>query len=151
MGLLPVRGKYSWELGWPYWYHPQEIACWMVTMVWSSFWSFIIAGHCFMLIMDSSVCRGMKQRDLLLRRYWRREDDGTYGKFDNELATLTWLGNLHQLTFIYFTTVILYHSVIHQQCRPEKDYIRAWLKSNVCLKHDLKNHFHILTIILSFL
>lgn len=27
----------------------------------------------------SYPCRGMKRRDLLLRRYWRREDDGTYG------------------------------------------------------------------------
>ncbi|XP_010906506.1 protein ENHANCED DISEASE RESISTANCE 2 isoform X2 [Elaeis guineensis] len=46
---------------------------------------------------------GMKRRDLLLRRYWRREDDGTY--------------------------VILYHSVFHQNCRPERGYIRACLKS----------------------
>ncbi|KAJ6806737.1 protein ENHANCED DISEASE RESISTANCE 2 [Iris pallida] len=46
---------------------------------------------------------GMKRRDLLLRRYWRREDDGTY--------------------------VILYHSVFHQRCRPERGYIRACLKS----------------------
>ncbi|XP_073111374.1 protein ENHANCED DISEASE RESISTANCE 2-like isoform X4 [Elaeis guineensis] len=46
---------------------------------------------------------GMKKRDLLLRRYWRREDDGTY--------------------------VILYHSVFHQNCRPERGYIRACLKS----------------------
>ncbi|KAM0944940.1 putative pleckstrin domain, START domain, protein ENHANCED DISEASE RESISTANCE 2 [Dioscorea sansibarensis] len=46
---------------------------------------------------------GMKRRDLLLRRYWRREDDGTY--------------------------VILYHSVFHQKCRPERGYIRACLKS----------------------
>ncbi|XP_039008937.1 protein ENHANCED DISEASE RESISTANCE 2-like isoform X1 [Hibiscus syriacus] len=35
---------------------------------------------------------GMKMRDLLLRRYWRREDDGTY--------------------------VILYHSVFHKKCPP---------------------------------
>lgn len=46
---------------------------------------------------------GMKRRDLLLRRYWRREDDGTY--------------------------VILYHSVFHQKCRPQKGYVRACLKS----------------------
>ncbi|XP_038972305.1 protein ENHANCED DISEASE RESISTANCE 2-like isoform X1 [Phoenix dactylifera] len=46
---------------------------------------------------------GMNKRDLLLRRYWRREDDGTY--------------------------VILYHSVFHQNCRPERGYIRACLKS----------------------
>ncbi|XP_058094495.1 protein ENHANCED DISEASE RESISTANCE 2-like isoform X2 [Magnolia sinica] len=46
---------------------------------------------------------GMARRDLLLRRYWRREDDGTY--------------------------VILYHSVYHKKCRPRTGYIRACLKS----------------------
>ncbi|URD79583.1 hypothetical protein MUK42_18669 [Musa troglodytarum] len=46
---------------------------------------------------------GMKRRDLLLRRYWRKEDNGTY--------------------------VILYHSVVHHKCQPEKGYVRAWLKS----------------------
>ncbi|XP_074570833.1 protein ENHANCED DISEASE RESISTANCE 2-like [Curcuma longa] len=46
---------------------------------------------------------GAKKRDLLLRRYWRREDDGTY--------------------------VILYHSIVHYKCPPEKGYIRACLKS----------------------
>ncbi|KAG4189001.1 hypothetical protein ERO13_A08G198900v2 [Gossypium hirsutum] len=44
-----------------------------------------------------------KRRDLLLRRYWRREDDGTY--------------------------VILYHSVFHKTCPPQKSYVRACLKS----------------------
>ncbi|XP_050208738.1 protein ENHANCED DISEASE RESISTANCE 2-like [Mercurialis annua] len=47
--------------------------------------------------------RSMKRRDLLLRRYWRREDDGTY--------------------------VILYQSVIHKKCPPQKGYIRACFKS----------------------
>ncbi|XWS28977.1 hypothetical protein CRYUN_Cryun25bG0117300 [Craigia yunnanensis] len=46
---------------------------------------------------------GMKRRDLLLRRYWRREDDGIY--------------------------VILYHSVFHKKCSPQKSYVRACLKS----------------------
>ncbi|XP_031386846.1 protein ENHANCED DISEASE RESISTANCE 2 isoform X1 [Punica granatum] len=46
---------------------------------------------------------GMKRRDLLLRRYWRREEDGTY--------------------------VILYHSVFHKKCPPQKGYVRACLKS----------------------
>ncbi|KAK8683598.1 hypothetical protein V6N13_039653 [Hibiscus sabdariffa] len=46
---------------------------------------------------------GMKRRDLLLRRYWRREEDGTY--------------------------VILYHSVFHKKCPPQKSYVRASLKS----------------------
>ncbi|CAK8573166.1 unnamed protein product [Lathyrus sativus] len=46
---------------------------------------------------------GMKPRDLLLRRYWRREDDGTY--------------------------VLLYHSVCHSKCSPKRGYVRASLKS----------------------
>lgn len=46
---------------------------------------------------------GIKRRDLLLRRYWRREDDGTY--------------------------VILYHSVFHKKCPRQKGYVRACLKS----------------------
>ncbi|CAN1171883.1 Protein-tyrosine sulfotransferase [Linum perenne] len=46
---------------------------------------------------------GMKRRDFLLRRYWRREDDGTY--------------------------VILYHSVFHKKCPPQKGYVRACLKT----------------------
>uniref|UniRef100_A0A2P2KW28 Protein ENHANCED DISEASE RESISTANCE 2 isoform X2 n=1 Tax=Rhizophora mucronata TaxID=61149 RepID=A0A2P2KW28_RHIMU len=46
---------------------------------------------------------GMNRRDFLLRRYWRREDDGTY--------------------------VILYHSVFHKKCPPQKGYVRACLKS----------------------
>ncbi|CAN4100879.1 unnamed protein product [Withania somnifera] len=44
-----------------------------------------------------------RSEDLLLRRYWRREDDGTY--------------------------VILYHSVFHQKCPHQKGYVRACLKS----------------------
>ncbi|XP_057979622.1 protein ENHANCED DISEASE RESISTANCE 2-like [Malania oleifera] len=46
---------------------------------------------------------GMKRRDLLLQRYWRREDDGTY--------------------------VILYHSVFHKRCPPQRGYVRACIKS----------------------
>lgn len=46
---------------------------------------------------------GMRRRDLLLRRYWRREDDGTY--------------------------VILYHSVFHKKCLPQRGYVRACIKS----------------------
>ncbi|CAH8360249.1 unnamed protein product [Eruca vesicaria subsp. sativa] len=45
----------------------------------------------------------MNRRDVLLRRYWRREDDGTY--------------------------VILCHSVYHKKCPPTKGYVRACVKS----------------------
>ncbi|KAK9078528.1 hypothetical protein SSX86_002585 [Deinandra increscens subsp. villosa] len=44
----------------------------------------------------------MKQRDLLLQRYWRKENNGTY--------------------------IILYHSVFHKKCPPQKGFIRAFLK-----------------------
>ncbi|RDY00520.1 Protein ENHANCED DISEASE RESISTANCE 2-like protein, partial [Mucuna pruriens] len=46
---------------------------------------------------------GMKPRDLLLQRYWRREDDGSY--------------------------VLLYQSVHHSKCPPKNGYVRACLKS----------------------
>ncbi|KAH8935099.1 hypothetical protein BDL97_17G012300 [Sphagnum fallax] len=45
----------------------------------------------------------MKPRDLVIHRYWRREDDGSY--------------------------VILYRSVTHQKCPPRQKFVRAWLKS----------------------
>ncbi|KAK6933383.1 START domain [Dillenia turbinata] len=45
---------------------------------------------------------GMGRRDLLLQRYWRRDDDGRY--------------------------VILYHSVIHKKCPPKNGYVRACVK-----------------------
>ncbi|KAL8231954.1 hypothetical protein R6Q57_001732 [Mikania cordata] len=59
-------------------------------------------------IIHMQLCRdwlpwGIKRRDLLLRRYWRREDDGTY--------------------------VIRYHSVIHSKCPPQNSYVRAYIKS----------------------
>ncbi|KAJ9540440.1 hypothetical protein OSB04_026946 [Centaurea solstitialis] len=44
----------------------------------------------------------MKRRDLLLQRYWRREDDGTY--------------------------IIFYHSVLHNECPPQKGVIRAFVE-----------------------
>ncbi|XP_010521754.1 PREDICTED: protein ENHANCED DISEASE RESISTANCE 2-like isoform X2 [Tarenaya hassleriana] len=56
---------------------------------------------------------GMQRRDLLLRRYWRREDDGTY--------------------------VILYHSVFHKKCPSQKGYIRACLKSGGYVISPVKN------------
>ncbi|XP_038885656.1 protein ENHANCED DISEASE RESISTANCE 2-like [Benincasa hispida] len=64
---------------------------------------------------------GMKKRDFLLRRYWRREDDGTY--------------------------VLLYHSVFHMKFPPQKGYVRACLKSGGYVvtpvnqgKHSLVKH-----------
>ncbi|XP_022133494.1 protein ENHANCED DISEASE RESISTANCE 2-like isoform X2 [Momordica charantia] len=64
---------------------------------------------------------GMKKRDFLLRRYWRREDDGTY--------------------------VVLYHSVFHMKFPPQKGYVRACLKSGGYVvtpinqgKHSLVKH-----------
>ena len=76
----------------------------------------------------------MKPRDLLLRRYWRREDDGTYGN-NVALGTLTDEYVSFGLTHLHSIAVILYHSVFHQRCPPQVGYVRACLKSNVCLIH----------------
>ncbi|KAK6144803.1 hypothetical protein DH2020_021623 [Rehmannia glutinosa] len=55
-----------------------------------------------LMSLGTSRTEAMKRRDFLLRRYWRREDDGTY--------------------------VILYHSVFHRKCPPQDGYVRACLK-----------------------
>lgn len=76
----------------------------------------------------------MRKRDLLLQRYWRREDDGTYGNvfgFFGYFQVILLYAN--SISFKIFT-VILYHSVFHQRCPPERGYVRACLKSNVCLE-----------------
>ncbi|KAF1878943.1 hypothetical protein Lal_00047615 [Lupinus albus] len=56
-----------------------------------------------LMSLDPSRAEGMKPRELLLRRYWRREEDGTY--------------------------VLLYHSVHHEKYPPQSGYVRACLKS----------------------
>ncbi|KAJ6717659.1 ENHANCED DISEASE RESISTANCE-RELATED [Salix purpurea] len=69
-------------------------------------WSSTLIGHTDIIhkkLYSNWLPWGMRRRDLLLRRYWRREEDGTY--------------------------VILYHSVIHKKCPPQKGYVRACLKS----------------------
>lgn len=96
--------------------------------------------HTFWILQVNTIvliCRGMKRRDLLLRRYWRREDDGTYG---TSVSGNMWISSGHesQLATDFFScccfTVILYHSVYHRKCLPESGAIRALLKSNVCFE-----------------
>jgi hypothetical protein len=82
MGLL-FRGRNGGRASrWPYRHNPQEIKRRLVTMVWC--WINYPADFTYMLCkvviaLYFLVFRGMRKRDLLLRRYWRREDDGTYG------------------------------------------------------------------------
>lgn len=52
---------------------------WLPWYVWSYFNSGKVCCSCARVITDIRLCRGMTRRDLLLQRYWRREDDGTYG------------------------------------------------------------------------
>ncbi|XP_057526843.1 protein ENHANCED DISEASE RESISTANCE 2-like isoform X1 [Amaranthus tricolor] len=73
-------------------------------------------GHTDIIHMQLSAYwlpRGIKPRDLLLRRYWRRDDDGTY--------------------------VILFHSVFHKKCPPQKRFVRACLKSGGYVITPLNN------------
>ncbi|XP_019099859.1 PREDICTED: protein ENHANCED DISEASE RESISTANCE 2-like isoform X2 [Camelina sativa] len=81
-------------------------------------------GHTYIINMQlysDWLPWGMNRRDLLLRRYWRREEDGTY--------------------------VILCHSVYHKKCPPKRGYVRACVKSGGYVvtpvnkgKHSLVKH-----------
>jgi hypothetical protein len=98
----------------------------------------------------------MNPRDLLLHRYWRREDDGSYGMscicyslfekakrhnlqlgFGFSMQMFCWIHGDFTLVFCNFFTmllafslaVILYHSVTHEKCPTRSGFRRAWLKS----------------------
>lgn len=49
----------------------------------------------------------------------------------------------------FFTAVILYHSVVHQKCPPQKDYIRACLKSNVRFDWEIVNFLLLIMMVIS--
>lgn len=90
----------------------------------------------------------MKRRDLLLRRYWRREEDGTYGI----LFYLELYSNLKVLKLSssqLSVAVILYHSVVHKKCQPQNGYVRASVKSNVCFDSEIRELIFISSVSVS--
>lgn len=60
----------------------------------------------FFLSLTPEHFRGMKPRDMLLRRYWRREDDSTYGihislkKREKKNYLLIWVWVMNLLHFL---------------------------------------------------
>lgn len=113
MGLLFLQGLGDWTSWWSYWYSSQAPISWLATMV-----CFLpcLCQICLIIYMVNAWdtrCRGMKQRDLLLRRYWRREDDGTYGDIVGSTQVVNTTNGLlnWKITFICFYFLQLFFTI----------------------------------------
>ena len=76
----------------------------------------------------------MWPRDLCYVRYWRRNDDGSYGKgFAVHLLVVpgsrSSLFHLETSKLFYYCAVVLFRSREHENCGPEPGFVRAHLES----------------------
>lgn len=83
-------------------------------------------------------CRLTWPRDLCYVRYWRRNDDGSYGKFFADLLIIelyVYFSSFRNL-FIFLScfgscAVVLFRSREHENCGPQPGYVRAHVESKL--------------------
>lgn len=84
VGFLLPPGQYNRESGRAYRHYSHAAPQPLATMVRNCDFTHENQPSVAVADADHLVFRAMKRRDLLLRRYWRREEDGTYGTFSTE-------------------------------------------------------------------
>lgn len=78
------------------------------------------------------ICRLVWPRDLCYVRYWRFNDDGSYGILLNNYPIIseTNTSELVCLSACVLSAVVLFQSREHPKCRPQQGYVRAHIESN---------------------
>lgn len=76
----------------------------------------------------------MWPRDLCYVRYWRRNDDGSYGNLLSLFPCLKfWLIGVYKFSIVVFHgAVVLFRSREHENCGPQPGYVRAHIESEFC-------------------
>ena len=81
-----------------------------------------------------TLCSFIWPRDLFYVRYWRRNDDGSYGKYNHRFLFIL-VETIVSLCLIKIHTlvaVVLFRSREHKNCNPLPGYVRAHIESNLC-------------------
>jgi len=72
-------------------------------------------------------------RDLCYVRYWRRNDDGSYGIFLSHLESAGKISFIKLVGYLSrsFCEVVLFRSREHENCGPQPGCVRAHLESTL--------------------
>lgn len=70
----------------------------------------------------------MWPRDLCYVRYWRRNDDGSYGNLDDSLCGYSSVRETYLMLCVKLT-VVLFRSTEHHNCGPQPGFVRAFIES----------------------
>lgn len=81
-----------------------------------------------MAIPLTYCCRVVWPRDLCYVRYWRRNDDGSYGEW-HRFFPLHWFCLLTNFLVCCHCAVVLFQSREHPNCHPQPGFVRAHVES----------------------
>lgn len=147
MGFLLLQGQCHWTPWWSHWYCSQASTSGLATLVWH------------MIFTLQTVCSSSRVYNWheLLQEYEEKRssfaallEKGGWRNIWYQFLCLSGLWLLLKLlglsmTYLFTRAVILYHSVFHQKCPRQKGYVRACLKSNICLLRRTSIKFDFVT------